>query len=535
MISLFEPSNHALSEIRKMPEIKNPEIIAAIDVGSSSIRMEISQIDPDGSMKAIETLSKGVSLGKDTFTRGYLTEESLQTACESLADFSNVMKVYGVADYRAIATSAVREASNADTFLDRVLMRSGIELEVIDGSEENRLTYLAIHEAMDGIVDLQSKNTIVVEVGGGSTDISFMREGITMHSGTFALGSVRMRQALIEVSGELKQRVKLLERQISNTISTIANTIPFAQADEVIALGGDIRFAARQISQSSQSPWVVNRKDFSKFVNEIVRYDTDELTRRFSLGYAQAETLVPGLLAYRSIIDKTKVDRFHVLSASIRAGLLLDMALRIRGKGPETLEKQIVASARTLAQKYRSNEMHIEQVRELALTLFDQLKPEHGLQGKERILLEVSALLHDIGSFISTRSHHKHTQYIITSSEIFGLSRRDLDLISNIARYHRKSPPTRSHAAYVSLDRESRMVVSKLAAILRIADALEQEDSKKIRNLHVTKEPENDRYVLEIEAEGDLTMEKLALEAKSDLFLEIYGKPIVLRQVEKIE
>jgi exopolyphosphatase/guanosine-5'-triphosphate,3'-diphosphate pyrophosphatase len=144
-------------------------------------------------------------------------------------------------------------------------------------------------------------------------------------------------------------------------------------------------------------------------------------------------------------------------------------------------------------------------------------------------------LLHDVGSFISTRSHHKHTQYIISASQIFGLSRHDLDLISNIARYHRKSPPTRSHASYVSLDRESRMVVSKLAAILRIADALEQDDSKKIKNLRITKEPENDRYVLEVEAEGDLTMEKLALEAKSNLFLEIYGKPIVLRQVEKIE
>jgi exopolyphosphatase/guanosine-5'-triphosphate,3'-diphosphate pyrophosphatase len=518
-----------------MPELKSPTTVAAIDVGSSSIRMDISEIHPEGSIRILESLSKGVSLGKDTFDTGHLSEETLQTACESLSDFSEVMKTYAVTDYRAVATSAVREASNADTFLDRVFMRSGIEVEVIDGSEENRLTYLAIHEAMDGLVDLQTKNTLVVEVGGGSTDISFLQQGITQYSGTFALGSIRMKQALMEVGGELKQRVKLLERQIANTINTIAINIPFSKVEELIALGGDMRLAARQIAPDQENPWVFGRKEFTKFCSEISRYDLDELTRRYSLSYTQAETLVPALLANRSIIEKTKVDRVHVFIASIRAGLILDMALRKLGKGPESFEKQIVASARGIAQKYHANEVHIEQVRQLSLSLFDQLKDEHGLTAKERLLLEVAALLHDVGSFISTRSHHKHTQYIISSSEIFGLSRQELNLISNIARYHRKSPPTRAHAAYVSLDRDSRMVVSKLAAILRVADALEQDDSKKVRNLRITREEQNDRYVLEVEAEGDLTMEKLSLERKGDLFIEIYGKPIVLRQVEKLE
>lgn len=169
------------------------------------------------------------------------------------------------------------------------------------------------------------------------------------------------------------------------------------------------------------------------------------------------------------------------------------------------------------------------------MLLFDQMKSEHGLGSKERLLLEVAALLHDVGSFISTRSHHKHSQYIIQSSEIFGLSASDMNLIANIARYHRKSPPTRSHLPYVSLERESRMIVSKLAAILRVADALEQEDSNKIRNLKIIREDDKDRFVLEAEAEGDLTMERLSLEGKSNLFRDIYGKPVILHQVDRIE
>jgi exopolyphosphatase / guanosine-5'-triphosphate,3'-diphosphate pyrophosphatase len=522
-----------------MPETKVPVTVAAIDVGSSAIRMEISEIHTDGSFRTLERLSKGVALGKDTFTNGNLSEETMQTACQALTDFSRVMKTYDVTKYRAVATSAVREAGNADTFLDRAYLRSGIEIDVIDGSEENRLVYMAIHEAVRGMSDLQTRNVLVVEVGGGNSEISLLQGGETVNSGTFALGAVRMRQSLMGVRGDLKHRMKILDRQIKNSIANISNTIPVSSAEEVIALGGDIRFAAREISGTipgqDGNAWIMEKKNFIKFCSEIVRYDTDELVRRYNMTYPQAETLVPSLLAYKNMIDITKAERIHVLSASIRVGLLLDMARREFGKEMESFELLIVASARSLAKKFHCDENHTEQVRKLALLLFDQMQKEHRLGTKEKIFLETAAILHDVGSFISDRSHHKHTQYIIASSEIFGLSRQELNIISNIARYHRKSPPTRSHIAYTSLDRESRVIVSKLAALLRVADALDQDYSMKIRNLKITKEEEHDRFILEAETDGDLTMERLSVEAKGDLFRQIYGAPIVLRQVEKIE
>ncbi|MCI0413375.1 hypothetical protein L0222_11335, partial [bacterium] len=303
---------------------KQPVIVAAIDVGSSGIRMEISEAQADGSLRTLENLNRAVALGKDTFTHGNLREETIQTVCQSLADFSHVMKDYNVTRYRAVATSAIREAGNADTFIDRAFLRSGIEIDVIDGSEENRLTYMAIHETAQGKIDLQNQNTLVVEVGGGSTDISFLQAGKPLHFGTFALGAVRLRQSLVGVKGEWKQRLKLLDRQIKNTIDTIANTIPFDKAQEMIALGGDIRFAARQIGgtdaeMNGNNIWVVDRKMFQKFTADVSRFDTEEIVRRYSLNYPQAEILVPALLAYRSIIERTKVERIHVMSVSIRA------------------------------------------------------------------------------------------------------------------------------------------------------------------------------------------------------------------------
>jgi exopolyphosphatase/guanosine-5'-triphosphate,3'-diphosphate pyrophosphatase len=516
---------------------KQPLIVSAIDVGSSGIRMEISEVTAEGNLSTIEDLSRGLGLGKDTFTYGNLREETIQTACQILADFAKVMKDYNVNRYRAVATSAIREASNADTFIDRALLRSGIEIDVIDGSEENRLTYLAIHEAARGHFELKDINALVIEVGGGSTDISLLNAGQPMHFGTFSLGSVRLRQALHGVKGEWKQRLKLLDRQIKNTIDTIGNSIPFGEAQELIALGGDIRFAAREIAGSQPQSngnnfWVLERKSFQKFTTEISRFDTDEIVRRYRLSYPQAETVVPALLAYRNIAERTKVEKIYVMSVSIRAGILLDMAQR---SGVESFDEQILASARGLAAKYHSNENHVEQVRKLALNLFDQLQSEHGMERKERLYLEVAAILHDVGSFISDRSHHKHTQYIISSSDIFGLSRADMNLIANIARYHRKSAPTRSHLPYISLDRESRMIVSKLAAILRIADALDQDYSKKIQNLKISPDEEKGRYIIEVEADGDLAMERLSLQNKSDLFKQIFGRSIEIIQTNIVE
>jgi exopolyphosphatase/guanosine-5'-triphosphate,3'-diphosphate pyrophosphatase len=374
-------------------------------------------------------------------------------------------------------------------------------------------------------------NVLVVEIGGGSTDISFLKNGELLQSTTYPLGAVRLRQDLLGVKGDLKQRIRILERQIKNTIRGLAASIPFQDVQEVIALGGDVRFAARQISGESENNfWIVSKKDFVKFSTEIVRYDVDDLVTHFSIGYPQAETLVPALLGYRAVLEQSKAERVHVLSVSIRAGILLDMARKEFGKELESFTQQIVASARTLAAKYHSNQQHIEQVRILSLSLFDQLQSEHGLDPRDRLFLEIAALLHNTGYFISNRGHHKHTYYIISSSEVFGLSRGELNVIANIARYHRKALPNASHLPYVSLNRESRMTVSKLAAILRVADALDQDYSSKVKKVRLI--PDEGRYVLEVEADGDLVMESLAVQKKSDLFQSIFGKAVVLRQGE---
>jgi exopolyphosphatase/guanosine-5'-triphosphate,3'-diphosphate pyrophosphatase len=260
---------------------------------------------------------------------------------------------------------------------------------------------------------------------------------------------------------------------------------------------------------------------------------TDLLVQKYSIHYLDAETLVPALLAYTQILKETQAQELIVTDASIRAGILQDLAPVEDGKRRKKLSQQILSAARSLGRKYHYDEVHAENVRELSMRLFDELKAEQRMTDTHRLYLEVAAILHDIGGFISPRSHHKHSHYLITASELFGLRKRELELIANIARYHRRAMPQRSHTPYMALDRDERMLVSKMAAILRVANALDKDHAQKPLELKISRE--GDQIVLTAPNVSDLTMGRLALAGRSDFFTEVFGKKVILREAEKAE
>jgi exopolyphosphatase/guanosine-5'-triphosphate,3'-diphosphate pyrophosphatase len=217
-----------------------------------------------------------------------------------------------------------------------------------------------------------------------------------------------------------------------------------------------------------------------------------------------------------------------VADASLRTGLLLDIAT---GSGADTgdFERQVLASAEALGQKHRFDRAHARHVALLATQLFDQLGDDHGLGPRERLLLQVGALLHDIGIYISLRAHHKHSQYLVAASQIFGLTNEETAIVSNIARYHRRGLPQRSHLPYVALDRQDRLIVNKLAAILRLANALDAEHLQKVRDLRLHRQDRT--WILEVDGDGDLTMEQLAATARADMFVDTYARELAIRVV----
>jgi len=218
-----------------------------------------------------------------------------------------------------------------------------------------------------------------------------------------------------------------------------------------------------------------------------------------------------------------------VSDASLRAGVLLDLGAPEGGPGTEEFERQVLASAEAVGHRFRFDRAHGRQVATLASKLFDALQDEHRLSKRERLLLQVASLLHDIGIYVSLRGHHKHSQYLLAASQISGLSNEETAVVSNIARYHRGAPPQPSHLQYAVLDRQDRIIVNKLAAILRVANALDAEHLQKVRDLRLVRGEKG--WVLELDGTGDITMEQMAATARTDMFVEVFGQSLVIGPV----
>jgi exopolyphosphatase/guanosine-5'-triphosphate,3'-diphosphate pyrophosphatase len=517
------------SSLHRMTEpIHKREAVAVIDIGASAVRLVVAEIVPGERPFVVEEASRGVLLGKDTFSSGKIGPQAMEAALKALEGFRRLMDIHAVTRYRAVATSAVREASNSDTFLDRVQLRTGLVVEIIDGSEESRLTYLAVRDRLKGHPALDAPHTLLVEVGGGSADLTLLENARPKYSGVYALGSVRMRQGLAGAQRARDRSVRVMSRHIANIVGDISNEMPLHLATHVVALGQDVRFVAQELVDAPDDRVrEVPREAFLEFCARIEKLDEDDLVDRYGLSPVDAETLVPALLVYRALLNETTAATVSVPDVSLRAGLLTDLVGTDLEADLTDFGTQVLASAEALGEKYRYDASHARSVAQLAVRLFDQFQAEHGLSRRDRLLLEVTALLHDIGLFVGLRAHHKHAQYLISASEIFGLTSDDKDVIANVARYHRRGLPQRSHLPYIALDRQDRVRVNKLAAILRVANALDAEHAQKIRGLTVRRE--ETAWIIELDGSGDLSIERMAGESRADLFLDVFGKRLLLR------
>ena len=510
-----------------LPDKNQPQtrLVAVLDMGASAIRLVVAELARDGAIRIAEDVSRAVLLGRDTFASGTIKSRTADAALSALDGFRSVIDRYGVEQIRAVATSAVREARNGDAFLDRIHGRTDIAFEIINEAEESRLAFLAVRHSAGRDDGFDGEWTLLAEVGGGSTSLTLLRRGQPVRSGVYALGAIRLRQQLQLSKHPHDLQLVLLKRQIANVVDEIRLEIPLPEITSMIAMGGDMRFALSQLA-ADEARGTMSREAFLAFCDEIERLDDDQVVERFRLNAGEAETLVPALLAYRTILSETAAQQLIVSDASLRMGVLLDLAAGGRLNASD-FQAHVLASAEAVGQKYWFDAEHGRHVAFLAGRLFEEFIDEHRLGERERLLLEVAALLHDIGIYISLRAHHKHSHYILAASQIFGLSDEETAVIANVARYHRRGLPQRSHIPYSALERQQRLVVNKLSALLRVANALDAEHLQKVRNVRLL--DRRDTWILEYEATGDATMEEMAANARADMMSETFGRQVVVR------
>jgi len=505
---------------------------AVIDVGTTSIRMAIAEIDDSGGVRHLSALAQAVGLGKDTFTRGILEKSTIEECVRVLRSYRRVLAEYGIDSQdkvRIVATSAVREAANRLAFLDRIYTATGFQVVPIDEAEVNRITYLGIQPLLRLDPKLADARTVVTEVGGGSTEILQVQNADVLFAHTYRLGSLRIHQTLETYHASQAAMRRLMATQIQRVIDQILQQIPADTTQEMITLGGDMRFAARQLV-SDWDPDQMTRlsvDDLAELTDAVLALNEDKLVHKYHITFPEAGTLGPALLAYTMLARAFELKEVIVASINLRDGLLNEMATR--GGWNEDFSNQVIRSALDLGRKFDFDELHARQVSKLCGILFQGLREEHQLDPRYELLLRVAALLHEVGLFVGTGSYHKHSMYLIQHSELFGLSRSDVQLVALTARYHRRASPKPTHTVFTVLSRDQRIAVVKMAAMLRVADALEASHSQRLHELKFSRE--GGRLVIAIPQIEDLSLEQLALKQSGSLFESTFGMPVLLRKM----
>jgi len=508
-----------------------PESVAVIDIGATAIRMAIAEIASDGEVRVLESLSQAVSIGKDTFTRGVIQRSSIEAAVRVLKHYRQKLAEYQInrpESIRVAATSALREANNRMAFIDRVYIATGFEIDVLDGAEVTRLTYLGVEPHLISSATFSDKQTIVCEVGGGSTEALLVTSGNVEYSTTLRLGSMRLRKMLQTYKApQLKSR-EIMENLIDRNIDQLLQEIDSEKPTELITLGGDMRFAVAEIL----TEWDRNElaeikiKPFSKLVDEILSLTIDEIVQRYHLSFPEAESIGPALLTYLRFAETLEIKKIYVSNVNLRDGLLEEIAAR--ETWTDQFRNQIIRSTIDLAEKFGVDLEHATYVAEMSKSLFRELADEHQLESRFEVLLYVAALLHEGGLFVSNRAYHKHSMYLIRYSEVFGLGKIEMLTAALIARYHRRSAPQPRHDSYSNLDRELRVSISKLAAILRVSKALDESRSQRISG--ITCSNVDKQLIISVAGIEDLALEQLALKQTGALFEDVYGLRVLLRR-----
>jgi exopolyphosphatase/guanosine-5'-triphosphate,3'-diphosphate pyrophosphatase len=500
--------------------------LAAIDVGSNAIRLAIGSVDGDRKLTIVENIREPVRLGQDVFKKSIIAEETIERATEAFVRFKQTIESHGAKWTKAVATSAIREALNRELFVDRVAQASGIEIEPIASEEEARLIHLGVSEK----VNLKNKLAMLVDIGGGSAEVTLAQDGQMLSTETFRMGAVRLLQVLEEKKHGERKFNQLVREYVDAAQRRIKKEIGSQKIDLCVGTGGNIESLGelrRELFGKDRNT-VIAKDELDAIVKKLQAMSYEERIQQLRLRPDRADVIVPASVVLQKIVRLANVDEVLIPNVGLKDGLLIDMMQELYGEKKHLHRDQVFASALQVGRKYMFDEQHGTIAAKFAVKLFDETKNLHNLSLEYRLLLEVAALLHDVGMFINVNDHHKHTYYLLTSTPVIGLNQSQMAIVANVARYHRKSFPKVSHEGYRVLSSKDRVIVSKLAALLRLADAMDNEHASKVTDFDMDyKKP---KFMFRLKGEGDMLLEKWALANKAGLFEEVLSTKVVIEE-----
>ena len=503
---------------------------ASVDIGSNSIRMLAAVVLPGNQLQPIVHDREVTRLGTSVFSTGRISEQATESVCAVLRRMAGSYQKADVVAVRAVATSAVRDASNQAEFLERAAQALGHPVEIISGQEEARLISLGVISRWR---DLDGR-ALIVDVGGGSVEFISLQDGELKNGISRPLGAVRLAEMFLRRDPPGALDLHRMETFIDEKFEPAHEALRSNTFDRVIgtaATAAALVSAIHKVPRSERESvdrMRVSAVQVRNFYQEIAGKPLADRRKLPGIGPRRAEIIVSGCAVFMRVMEALGADALHYCAAGVREGIIVDLAQRGIGRSAGSLTSSQLRVVEATSRKYCVNQTYTRHVANLSAQLFEVLQPLHRLPSQGGQLLQAAAWLHDVGHFISDTGHHKHSAYIVANADLPGFTDKERLIISLLCRYHRKSTPQNRHEPFRDLDADTRKLVQLLMPLLRLAIALDTGKAQKIDKVECRTAPGSGAALTLHTSRADIDLELWAAERAADIFRQVYGVPMTV-------
>lgn len=507
----------------------NYSTFGVIVLGSKDISLKIYEISLKNGIRQLDYVNCPMEIGREGYVEKKISLGQIEKICEILNGFSTKLKEYQVKQTRCYATSAIREAKNQEMVANHIKVRTGFTLIVPSNSELRLLMYKGMTRNQKNFNQIIEKNTAILDVGAGSVQISLFNKGELYMTQNIPIRTLNIQNLLSKIEGRDLDYAAVVEEYVSYELSVFQSIHLKDKAIKNLIIIGQDNNVWNKIAPELQIGDHVTMDNLEYLYKKIRKATTRQIAAQYDIPFETARFTLPSILIYKTFLEQAKADHIWISQTDLCDGVVVDFAEQEKKIIlVHDFNQDIIATARNLAKKYRCNKMHTELVEEISLTIFDRMRKYHGLGTREKILLQIACILHDCGKFINMNETGINSYHLIRSTEIIGLSHRERKLIAYIV-LHRWNPVQDLHDIPV----EDYLVVVKLSAILRVANALDRDNRQKFVNYTITKK--KNELLITVLTNESITLEKVLFQTAADSFEEIYGiRPVIIQRSEQI-
>ena len=502
---------------------------AAINVGSYELSMKIFEISPKSGMHQIDHIRHRIDLGTDTYATGKISYERVDEICDILREFTVIMQGYKVDDYKANGTSAIRETENTTIVLDQIRIRTGIKIEVLSNSEQRFLDYKSIASKGEVFNKIIENSTAIVDIGGGSIQISLFDKDSLVTTQNIRLGILRLKESLAKLNPTRTQIEPLVEEMVNNHLSIFKKLyLKERTVENLIVVDDYVSFVLQKKISGISKTGCVDRNFYMEMEKKLWNLNVEELVREFDMEEENIYLLYLSAILVKRLVEVMDAKQVWAPGVTLCDGIAYHYAQKNKWLiSDHDFEKDIIACAQNISKRYMGSRRRSATLESIALNIFDSMRKVHGLSKRERLLLQISTLLHDCGKYISLSTVGECSHSIIMATEIIGLSHLEREIVANVVKYNHLDFAYFDEIGREStIDKQSYLIIAKLTAILRVANGLDRSHKEKFVDIKISlKERE---LVITVDTDVDITLEKGLFGSKADFFEEVYSiRPVI--------